>query len=75
MLKLSDYPKSAFHGYFEIVCADDENLASGLNVPVGTIIARVYPIGLPPLEHKGFDLRAAEAWIKAQMDELRKEAA
>lgn len=75
MLKLSDYPRSAFRGYFEIVHADDKELAMGLNVSVGTVIARVYPTGLPVLEHKGFDLKAAEDWVKKEMAELRKETA
>ena len=72
MLKVSDYSRDAYNGYFEIIDVADPFLADELNVPVGTIIARVYPKGEPCREQKGKSLPDAEAFIKKEMATLRK---
>lgn len=75
MLKVTDYPKAAYDGYFELVHVDDQWTAAGLDVPVGTYIARVYPKAAPCVEHKCTKQGEAEVWVKGQMEQLKKVAA
>lgn len=63
MLKATDFPRSDFAGYFEMIEGKD-----------GDVTARVYPLpsGAPVV----FDGKpgAAELFIRAQMAKLKKEA-